>query len=140
CVVTAVWRGALIASGLLQSIVVIMIQSLVIIGLAFAVGARFSASSVLLQLALAGLLGGAVCALSDGLALVARQEETLTGAVQFVVFAGDIAVVRADGGESRARLDRRRGAVQPRQLVRRRGPFGRVVGDRLVARRRPSGA
>jgi ABC-2 type transport system permease protein len=57
----------------------------VIIGLAIAAGARFSASSVLLQLALAGLLGAAVTALSDGLALVARQEETLIGAVQFVV-------------------------------------------------------
>ena len=39
----------------------------------------------MLQLALAGLLGAAVTALSDGLALVARQEETLIGAVQFVV-------------------------------------------------------
>jgi ABC-2 type transport system permease protein len=84
-IVSPVWRGALIASGLVQSVTVIMIQSLVIIGLAFAVGARFSASSVLMQLALAGLLGGAVTALSDGLALVARQEETLIGAVQFVV-------------------------------------------------------
>jgi len=31
------------------------------------------------------LLGGAVCALSDALALVTRQDETLIGAVQFVV-------------------------------------------------------
>ena len=84
-VVSPVWRGSLIAAGILHSIVVILIQSLVIIGLAFAVGARFSASSVLLMLALASLLGGAVTALSDGLALVARQEETLIGAVQFVV-------------------------------------------------------
>jgi ABC-2 type transport system permease protein len=84
-IVTPMSRGALIAAGLVQSVVVILIQSLVIIGLAFAVGARFSASSVLLQLGLAALLGGAVTALSDGLALVARQEETLIGAVQFVV-------------------------------------------------------
>jgi ABC-2 type transport system permease protein len=78
-------RGALIAAGIAQSTVVIVIQSLIIVGLAFAVGARFSAWSVLLQLALAALLGSAVTALSDGLALVARQEETLIGAVQFVV-------------------------------------------------------
>jgi ABC-2 type transport system permease protein len=78
-------RSALIAAGLAQSVVVIVIQSVVIVGLAFAVGAHFSASSVLLMLALAGLLGGSVTALSDGLALVARQEETLIGAVQFVV-------------------------------------------------------
>jgi ABC-2 type transport system permease protein len=37
------------------------------------------------MLVLVALLGGAVSALSDGLALVARQEETLIGAVQFVV-------------------------------------------------------
>jgi ABC-2 type transport system permease protein len=83
--VSPLHRGALIAAGLVQSVVVIVIQSLVIIGLAFAVGARFSASSVLLMLALAALLGAAVTALSDGLALVTRQEETLIGAVQFVV-------------------------------------------------------
>ncbi len=41
----------------------------------------------MLLLALAALLGGAVCALSDGLALVTRQEETLIGAVQFVVLS-----------------------------------------------------
>jgi ABC-2 type transport system permease protein len=84
-IVSPLRRGSLIAAGIVQSVVVILIQSLVIIGLAFAVGARFSASSVLLQLALAALLGAAVTALSDGLALVARQEETLIGAVQFVV-------------------------------------------------------
>jgi len=56
----------------------------VIIGVAYAVGARFSATAVLLMLGLSALLGAAVCALSDGLALVARQEETLIGAVQFV--------------------------------------------------------
>ena len=78
-------RGALISAGVLQNVVVITIQSLVIVGIAFAVGARFSASSVLMQLALAALLGGAVTALSDALALVTRQEETLIGAVQFVV-------------------------------------------------------
>jgi len=53
-------------------------------GVAYAVGARFSATAVLLMLGLSALLGAAVCALSDGLALVARQEETLIGAVQFV--------------------------------------------------------
>src|SRR5262249_48181042 len=34
---------------------------------------------------LAALLGGGICALSDGLALVARREETLISAVQFVI-------------------------------------------------------
>ena len=83
--VSPVWRGALVASSLVQSAVVIVVQSLVIVGVAFAVGARFSADTALLMLAVAALLGAAVCALSDALALVARQEETLIGAVQFVV-------------------------------------------------------
>ena len=83
--VSPVSRGALIAASLAQSMVVIVVQTLVLVGIAFAVGARFSAGSVLLMLVVAALLGGAVCGLSDALALVTRQEETLIGAVQFVV-------------------------------------------------------
>ena len=82
--VSPVRRGAVIAAGVAQQAVVIVIQTLVIIGVAYAVGARFSATAVLLMIGLSALLGAAVCALSDGLALVARQEETLIGAVQFV--------------------------------------------------------
>ena len=83
--VSPVSRGVLIASSLAQSTVVIVIQTLVLIGVTFAVGAHFSAASILLMLLVAALLGGAVCALSDALALVTRQDETLIGAVQFVV-------------------------------------------------------
>jgi ABC-2 type transport system permease protein len=83
--VSPVWRGSLVAASLVQSGIVILIQSLVIVGVAFATGARFSVGSVLLLLAVVSLLGGAVCALSDGLALVTRQEESLIGAVQFLV-------------------------------------------------------
>jgi ABC-2 type transport system permease protein len=78
-------RGALVASGFVHSAVVILVQSLVIVAVAFADGARFSAGTVVAMLLLAVLLGGAVAALSDALALVARQEQTLIGAVQFVV-------------------------------------------------------
>jgi ABC-2 type transport system permease protein len=83
--VSPVSRFALVAASVVQSVVVILIQSLIIVGVATAAGASFSARGVVLLLALASLLGGAVCALSDGLALVTRQEETLIGAVQFVV-------------------------------------------------------
>jgi ABC-2 type transport system permease protein len=78
-------RGALVAAGFLYGAVVIVIQSLILIGVAFADGARFSAGTAVAMLGLAVLLGGGVAALSDALALVARQEETLIGAVQFVV-------------------------------------------------------
>jgi ABC-2 type transport system permease protein len=78
-------RGALVASGFLYGAVVIVVQSLVLVGVAYADGAHFSFGTVVAMFALAILLGGSVAALSDALALVARQEETLIGAVQFVV-------------------------------------------------------
>ena len=83
--VSPVSRFALIASGVAQQVVVILIQSLIIVAVAAALGAHLTALGVTLMLLAASLLGGAVCALSDGLALVARQEETLIGVVQFVV-------------------------------------------------------
>jgi ABC-2 type transport system permease protein len=83
--VSPVSRFALIASGVAQQVVVILIQSLIIVGVAAALGAHLTVLGVTLMLLAASLLGGAVCALSDGLALVARQEETLIGVVQFVV-------------------------------------------------------
>jgi ABC-2 type transport system permease protein len=82
--ISPVSRSAVIASGLVHSAVVIVIQSAVIVGVAFADGARFSAAAVFVMFAVAVLLGGAITALSDALALVTRQEETLIGAVQFV--------------------------------------------------------
>lgn len=83
--VSPVSRVSLIAAGIAQQVVVIVIQSLVIVGVAAALGAHLTAPGVVLMLIVAALLGAAVCALSDGLALVARQEETLIGVVQFVV-------------------------------------------------------
>jgi ABC-2 type transport system permease protein len=83
--VSPVSRFALIASGVAQQVVVILIQSLIIVAVAAALGAHLTALGVTLMLLAASLLGGAICALSDGLALVARQEETLIGVVQFVV-------------------------------------------------------
>jgi ABC-2 type transport system permease protein len=83
--VSPVSRVALIAASVAQSVVVILIQSLIIVGVATAAGAHLTVLGVGLMLLVASLLGGAVCALSDGLALVTRQEETLIGVVQFVV-------------------------------------------------------
>ncbi len=83
--VTPVWRGALVAASCLHAAVVILVQSVIIIAVAFAAGTTFSVTAVVLMLGLPVLLGGAVAALSNGLALVTRQEESLIGAVQFVV-------------------------------------------------------
>ncbi len=83
--VTPVWRGALVGASCIHAAVVILIQTVVIIGVAFAAGTSFSARTVVVMLVLPVLLGGAVAALSNAMALVTRQEESLIGAVQFVV-------------------------------------------------------
>jgi ABC-2 type transport system permease protein len=85
--VSPVSRGSLIAGRLGQLAITIAIQSLVVVGLGLAVGARFPGglAGVPVLVACSVLLAWAVGALSIGLALVARQEETLIGAVQLVV-------------------------------------------------------
>jgi ABC-2 type transport system permease protein len=85
--VSPVSRGSLIAGRLGMNAVTIAIQSLIVIGLGLVVGARFPggvAGALVLVLA-SVLLASAVGSLSIGLALVARQEETVIGAVQMVV-------------------------------------------------------
>jgi ABC-2 type transport system permease protein len=85
--VSPVSRGSLIAGRLGQLAITIAIQSVIVVALGLAVGARFpgGTAGVAVLIAASVLLAWAVGALSIGLALVARQEETLIGAVQFVV-------------------------------------------------------
>jgi ABC-2 type transport system permease protein len=79
-------RTALIVGRLGLSIVSV-IQSLIIVGLAAATGARFpgGVAGVAVLIACTVLLSTAVGALSIGLALLARKQETLIGAVNLVV-------------------------------------------------------
>lgn len=85
--VSPVSRASLIAGRLGQLAITVTIQSLVVVGLGVAVGARFpgGAVGVVVLIGCSVLLAWAVGALSVGLALVARQEETLIAAVQLVV-------------------------------------------------------
>ena len=85
--VSPVSRGSLIAGRLGQLAITIAIQSVIVVGLGLAVGASFGGgiAGVAVLIAASVLLAWAVGALSIALALVARQEETLIGAVQFVV-------------------------------------------------------
>jgi ABC-2 type transport system permease protein len=84
--VTPVRRWALIVGRLGQNAAQVLIQSFVIVGMALAIGVRFEggASGVAILILAAVLLGTAFAALSNALALVARQEETLIGAVTFL--------------------------------------------------------
>jgi ABC-2 type transport system permease protein len=85
--VSPVRRSSLIAGRLMQLAVVILIQSLIIIGLGALFGASYPGGlvGILVLLACTILLGSAIGALSLGLALVARKEETLIGAVQLII-------------------------------------------------------
>ena len=85
--VSPVRRSALIAGRVVQSAVVIVVQSVVMVGIALAVGASFPGGvlGVIVLILLAALLGSALAALSNALALVTRQEESLIGAVTFLV-------------------------------------------------------
>ncbi len=79
-------RGSLIMGRLLQGTVVIVVQSLIIVGLALIVGAHFpNAWGVIVLIALASLLGASFGALSNGLALLARREETVIAVMNFVL-------------------------------------------------------
>ena len=79
-------RGSLIMGRLLQGTVVIVVQSLIIVGLALIVGAHFpNAWGVIVLIAIASLLGASFGALSNGLALLARREETVIAVMNFVL-------------------------------------------------------
>jgi ABC-2 type transport system permease protein len=79
-------RGPLVAGPVLQSVIVALIQSGVIVALGAAAGASFSGgvAGIAVLFAAASLLAAGFAALSNALALVTRQEESLIGAVQFL--------------------------------------------------------
>jgi ABC-2 type transport system permease protein len=85
--VTPVRREALIAGRILKEAVVVVIQSVIIVALALIVGASFpgGALGVAALFVVSALLGATFGALSNGFALIMRQEEALIGAVQFIV-------------------------------------------------------
>lgn len=80
-------RSSILLGRLLQQGAVLVVQSLVIIALAFADGARFHGGplGVLVLLACAVMLGIAVGSLSNALGLVVRKMQVLITAVQAVV-------------------------------------------------------
>jgi ABC-2 type transport system permease protein len=85
--VSPVRREALIAGRILKEAVVVVLQSVIIVVLALIVGASFpgGVGGVAALFAVSALLGATFGALSNGFALIMRQEEALIGAVQFIV-------------------------------------------------------
>src|SRR5205085_8743178 len=85
--VSPVRREALIAGRLVKEAVVVLVQSALIVALALIVGASFpgGVGGVAILFGISALLGATFGALSNGFALIMRQEEALIGAVQFIV-------------------------------------------------------
>jgi ABC-2 type transport system permease protein len=85
--VSPIWRGALNLGSIAQSVLSIVIQSAVVVGLALAVGAHFKGgvAGVTVLIAVAALLGAVFASLSNGLAVLVRQRESLIGAVTMVI-------------------------------------------------------
>jgi ABC-2 type transport system permease protein len=79
-------RGALITGSLAYQAVTMLIQSMIVIGIALLTGARFDGGplGVLVLFACAILLGLAFAALSNAVALLVRQQEALIGVSQFL--------------------------------------------------------
>jgi ABC-2 type transport system permease protein len=84
--VSPIWRGALNFGSVAQSVLSIVIQSVIVIGLALAVGAHFhnGVAGIAALVAVAGLLGAIFASLSNGVAVLTRQRETLIGIVTLV--------------------------------------------------------
>jgi ABC-2 type transport system permease protein len=85
--VSPVWRSALNVGSLVYGALTILVQSLVIIGVSLAVGAHFpnGVGGLAVMIVVACLLGACIAALSNALALVARQRETLIAAVTSII-------------------------------------------------------
>jgi len=72
-------RSSFFIGHIIQTSVTIVIQAAIIVGLAYALNARFAngALGLLVMFTAAVLLGGALNAVSNGMALIFRREETL---------------------------------------------------------------
>jgi ABC-2 type transport system permease protein len=85
--VSPVRRGSVMAGSLLNQQVTTVVQTLVILGLGLATGARFRGGLpvMLVFVVCVVLLGAAFASYSNALALLLRSQESLIGAVNFVV-------------------------------------------------------
>lgn len=81
-----VWRGALNAGTIAYGAFMVVIQTILIVLIALALGANFKGgvAGVALLLLIAALLAAVVAALSNAIGILARQRETVIGAVTFV--------------------------------------------------------
>jgi len=83
---TPVWRGALNAGTVAYGAFTVVIQTILIVLLALALGAHFQGGvgGVVLLILVAALLGSIFASLSNAVGVLARQRESVIGAVTFV--------------------------------------------------------
>ena len=81
--VTPAWRGAFNLGSVAQCVVSVVLQTLLIVGLALLMGAEVAHAGVLLLVA--ALLAAAFASLSNGLGVLMRQRESLIGAVSLLL-------------------------------------------------------
>jgi ABC-2 type transport system permease protein len=82
-----VWRGALNLGSVVQAVITVSIQTALILLLALLLGADYTngIGGVLILILVAALLAAAFASLSNGVGVLARQRETLIGAVSLVL-------------------------------------------------------
>jgi ABC-2 type transport system permease protein len=80
-------RGALIAARVLHAGLLVVVQGAMILGVAVLMGARPAGGVIgpLVVLVAAGILGCAFGAVSNAIALVARRQETVIAAMNFII-------------------------------------------------------
>ena len=85
--VTPVSRSAVVIGHLAQGALIVVLQALILVGLGVAIGARFDGglAGIAVMFVASILLGSAIGALSHGLALLARTQETLIAASQGII-------------------------------------------------------
>jgi ABC-2 type transport system permease protein len=85
--VSPAWRGAFNLGSVAQAVISVCIQTVLVVLLALALGANYThgVGGVAILVLVAGLLAAAFASLSNGLGVLARQRETLIGAVSMVL-------------------------------------------------------
>ena len=111
-------RSSLIAGRLTPGAMVGVIQAVIIIVLGLMIGATYPGgiAGLTALTVCAVLLGAAIGALSNGVALLSRREETMIAVSDLVLLPHDVSVVGVHGAGAHASANAVRGQVQPGQL------------------------
>ena len=85
--VAPAWRGAFNLGAVAQAVISVVIQTILVVLLALALGADYThgIGGIAILILVAALLAAAFASLSNGIGVLARQRETLIGAVSMVL-------------------------------------------------------